>query len=156
MGKSRCDRSVPRRRRDQRRGRAVIIGEQTPQILDLRQIVDEDVRISGVTGQEILIIILSRVEILVGLDLGDDRSIEYVHLVELGDIGLRDACLLRIGGRNRRAILAPDIGALPVELCRIVSDRKIDPQDPSIADQVGVEDDPTDSACPVVVVLTIS
>ena len=101
-------------------------------------------------------IILGRIEIPAGLDLGNDRSIECVRLVELGDIGLGDARLLRIRGKNRRAILAPDIGALTVELCRIVSDRKIDLQDPPIADQVGVEDDPTDSACPVVVVLTIS
>jgi hypothetical protein len=32
--------------------------------------------------------------------------------------------------------------ALTMELCRIVSDRKLDLQDPSIADQLGVEDDP--------------
>jgi len=114
-------RSIPRRRRrDQHRDRAVKIGKQAPQILDLWQIVDDNVRISGITGQKILMIILGPVEIPAGLYLGDDRGIEYVHLVELDDIGLDDARLLRIGGKNRRAILASNIGSLTVELCRIV------------------------------------
>jgi hypothetical protein len=45
-------------------------------------------------------IILGRIEIPAGLDLGDDRGIEYVRLVELGDIGLGDVCLLRTDGKN--------------------------------------------------------
>src|SRR5215471_14424484 len=87
-------------------------------------------------------IILGRIEIPAGLDLGDDRGIEYVALIELGDIALGDARLLGIDGKNCRAILRPDIGALTIELCWIMSDRKIDLQDPPIADQVGVEGDP--------------
>src|SRR5215467_13872227 len=42
--------SVPRGRRNQHGGRAIEIGEQTLQILDLRQIVADNVRISGMTG----------------------------------------------------------------------------------------------------------
>ncbi len=74
-------------------------------------------------------IILGRIETPAGLDLGDDRSIEHMRLVELGDIGLGNVRLLRIGREDRRAILGPDIRALAVELGRIMGDRKIDLQD---------------------------
>src|SRR3984893_9906036 len=67
--------------RDQRPSRAVKVGEQSLQILDLRQIVDDDIGVSGVTCQEILMITLGRVEVPAGLNLGDDRSIEHLSLI---------------------------------------------------------------------------
>src|ERR1700720_1182692 len=74
--------------RDQRRSRAVKVGEQSLQILDLRQIVDDDIGVSGVTCQEILMIILGRIEVAAGFNLGDDLRIEHVRLVELDDVSL--------------------------------------------------------------------
>ena len=101
-------------------------------------------------------VILGRIEIPAGLDLGDDRSVKYVRLVELGDIGLGNVRLLRIGRENCRTVLGPDVRALPVELGRVMSDRKIDLQDAAIADARGSKVTRTDSACPVVLVPTIS
>jgi hypothetical protein len=69
-------------------------------------------------------VILGRIEVPAGLDLGDDRSIERVRLVEPGDIGLGNARLLRIGREDRRAILGSDIRPLAVERGRIMGDRK--------------------------------
>ena len=71
-------------------------------------------------------IVLGRIEGPVGLDLCDDRSIECVRLVQLGDIGLGNALLLGIGGENCRTILGAEIRSLAVELGRIMGDRNID------------------------------
>src|SRR5215471_13275225 len=49
-------------RRNQHRGCPVDVGQQALQILDLRQIVDDDVGGSGVTRQKILMIALGRIE----------------------------------------------------------------------------------------------
>src|SRR5580704_1281327 len=67
--------------RDQRRSRAIKVGEQSFQILDLRQIVDDNIRVSRVARQKILMIILGRVEVPAGLDLGGDRRTEHLSLV---------------------------------------------------------------------------
>src|SRR6266404_3015640 len=118
-GQAAPPRSVPGRcRSDQHWGRAIDVGEQTLQILDLWQIVDGDIRVTGITRQEILMIILGRIEFPAGLDLGDDWSIKHVRLVELGDIGLGNAQLLGILWEDRRAVLSTDIRPLAVELGR--------------------------------------
>ena len=67
-------------------------------------------------------IFLGRVEVSAGLDLGRDRCIENMRLVELGDVGLGNARLLRIGREDGRAILRPDIRPLVVELGWIMGD----------------------------------
>lgn len=59
------------------------------QSLNLRQIVDGDVGVSGISREEILMIGLGRVKSPIKLDLGDDRDTEDVSLIELGDIGFR-------------------------------------------------------------------
>ena len=41
---------------------------------------------TGVTRQEILMVVLGGIEIPAGLDLGDNRNIEYVLAIELRDI----------------------------------------------------------------------
>ena len=86
-------------------------------------------------------ITLSRIEVPSGFDLGNDRNIERVRLIELGDVRLGDTRLFRIGREYCRAILSPDIRALAVELRRIMGNRKIDLQDAAITDAAGIEGD---------------
>ncbi len=50
-------------------------------------------------------IILGRIEVPAGFDLGDDRSIKHARLAELRDVGLGKMRLLRIGRENRGAVL---------------------------------------------------
>jgi hypothetical protein len=80
--------------RNEDRIRAIDIGEEMLQVLDFRQVVVHDVGMAGVSRQEVLMVILSRIEFPIRLDLGNDRRIEDARLVELGDIGLGDPRLL--------------------------------------------------------------
>ena len=52
-----------------------------------------------ITRQEVLVIVLGRVESPAGLDPCDDRSIKHACLVELGDIALGNVRLLRMVGK---------------------------------------------------------
>jgi len=104
--------------------RAIGCGEQTFQILDLRQIVVDDVRMARMPREEILMIVLGRVELPIRLDLRDDRSIEEARLVELRNIGLGNPGLLRIRRKDCRAILRANIRTLAIELGRIMGDQK--------------------------------
>ena len=88
------------------------VGKQALQGLDLRQIVDDDIRIVRVTRHEVLMMVLGRIEIPARLGFSDDRAIEHMRLVELDDVRLGDAHLLRICRENCRAILRPDIRPL--------------------------------------------
>ncbi len=74
--------------------------------IDLGQIIDHDVGISGVMDQEVLMIALGRVEALQRFDLGDNRGIEHMRASELRDIGLRDLLLGGVREENLRAIAA--------------------------------------------------
>ena len=64
-----------------------------------------------------------------------------MRLIELINIGLGDLCLLRVNGKDGRAILRADIGSLTVELRTIVSDREIDLENLGIADRSRVKGD---------------
>src|SRR5215472_14459590 len=86
-------------------------------------------------------IVLGRIESSAGLDPGDDRGVEHVRSVELGDIGRGNTRLGGIRRKNCRAILSPEIRPLAVEFGRVVCDRKKDLQDATIADAPGIEDD---------------
>src|ERR1700719_4138984 len=90
----RADRSVRRSRSgNENRDRPIVVREETFQILDLRQVVVDDVRIAWMTCQEVLMIVLGSVEFPVRLDLGDDRGFVDARLVQLGNIGLGDSGL---------------------------------------------------------------
>src|SRR5215510_8128713 len=67
---------------------AIDIREQPLQVGDLRQIVENDIRIGGIANEEVLMIGLRREETLQGIDPGNDRATEYSCLIELGDVGL--------------------------------------------------------------------
>src|SRR5271170_7196399 len=133
--------SVRAGRRDEHRIGAIGLWKVALQLLDLRQVVDDDVGVARILRQKILMIGLGRIEGPAGLDGGDDRGVERMRLVELGDIGLGDLCLLRAGREDRRAILRAGVRPLAVELGRVMRDREIDLQDAAVADAAGIKGD---------------
>src|SRR5947199_2029973 len=103
-------------------------GELLLQPLYLRQVVEDDVRLLGVAGEIVLVILLRGIEVFERRHLGDDRTREDVGLVQLIDIGLCGLFLGLARVEDRRTVLAPLVGALAVQLGRIVRHRKTDPQ----------------------------
>ena len=74
---------------------------------------------------EILVIVFRAIEAAI-LDARRDRAREAAGLVELRDIAPRHFALAGILREDRRAVVAPDIGALAIHLCRIVRDGEKD------------------------------
>ena len=95
------------------------VGEVLVQLLHLRCRVDGDIGLRGVPRGVVLVGGLGLEEGLQWLDPGSDQRVKDTGLVELGDIGLADPLLLRVGVEDRRAILPTDIGALAVALSRV-------------------------------------
>jgi hypothetical protein len=87
-------------RRDEHRLGAIGIWEEALQSRDLRQVVDDDVGVGRVPRQEILVIGLSREEGSVGLNPGDNRGVERMRLVELGDVGSGTCPISRYEGKH--------------------------------------------------------
>src|SRR5258708_1482618 len=85
-----------------------------------------------VLREEILMIVLGRVELPIRLDLCHDGRVEDARLVELRNIGLGNPGLLRIRRKDGRAILRADIRTLAIELGWVMGDREIDLHDSSI------------------------
>src|SRR6187402_962670 len=85
------------------------IGEHLLEVLQLRKVVEDDVRMVGVTREKVLMVWLSRIERGAGLDPGDDRAREDARLHELIDIGLRNARLAGAVREDRRSVLRPDV-----------------------------------------------
>src|SRR2546425_5392474 len=103
-------------------------GELLLQPQHLRQVVEDDVRLVGVAGEIVLVILLRGIEVLERRHLGDDRTREDVGLVQLIDIGLCGLFLVFVPVEDRRTVLAPHVGALAVHLGGIMRHRKKDPQ----------------------------
>src|SRR4051794_38105356 len=120
---------------------AVGVREKLLQRFDLRQIVGGDVRVVGVQRQEILMVVLGRVEGAGGLDPGGYRPIVDMGLIELCDVGPGYPFLLRAGREQRRPVLRADVGALAIALRRIVGDGEVDLQDAAVADPARVKGD---------------
>jgi hypothetical protein len=118
---------------------AIDLAEQPLQVVDLRQIVDDDVRVAGIVHEEVLVVGLGREEGLVHLDFGDDGGVKDAGLVELADIGLGGIGLCGAGREDRRPVLRADIRPLAVQLGRVVRDREEDLQQLPIADLLWVE-----------------
>ena len=82
--------------------RGPIVGREQPlQFIDLGQIVDDDVGAVRVQREVILVIGLGRIEGLERLDRRCDGSAKRVRPIELIDVALRDACLIRICRKDR-------------------------------------------------------
>src|SRR5579864_6120555 len=88
----------------------------------------------------ILVIGLCRIETLERNDLRHDRAGKYLRLIELRDVGLRDAFLFVIRIEDRRSVLSTFIGALTVQLSGIVRNRKEYAQQLTIGDLRGIVD----------------
>src|SRR2546428_14113282 len=89
-------------------------GELLLQPLHLRQVVEDDVRLVGVAGEIVLVILLRGIEGLERRHLGDDRTREDVGLVQLIDIGPPGLFPGPRPVKNRRTVLRPRIPAPPV------------------------------------------
>ena len=85
-------------------------------------------------GGVILMIGLCRIKHLERLNSSHNTPLENCRLVELIDISLGDALLLRAGEENNRTILRPCIGTLTIQLSRIMRGRKENLQKLSVAD----------------------
>ena len=129
-----------RRRRTRSVARQLVgpeLRKRALQVVDLRRIVDPDVRIVRVLLGVILVVSLRGIERLERRHLRDDRPLERVCLRQLVDVRLRNALLLVRRVEQRRPILRADVGALAVECRRVV----VGPEDVEqllVGDAVGV------------------
>src|SRR5437660_5023400 len=89
----------------------------------------------------ILVIGLGRIEAFERNNLRYDRAGKYLRLIELRDVGLRDALLFIVRIKDRRSVLSAFIGALTVQLGRIVRNREEHAQQFSVGDLRGIVDD---------------
>ncbi len=120
---------------------AIAIWEKAFQSLDLRKVVDDYIGIGRVPREKVLVIVLSREEGSARLYDGDNRGVECMRIVELGDVGFRNPTLLSRCREDRRPILGTRVRSLPVELCRIMGDREIDLQEAAIGDLPWIKGD---------------
>jgi len=103
-------------RRDEHWLDAIAIWERALQSLDLRKVVDDYVGIGRVPREKVLVIVFSREEGSARLDHGDDRGVERMRIVELGDVVFRNSSLLSRCREDRRTIWVPASGP-----CRLSS-----------------------------------
>src|SRR6266446_5031930 len=95
-----------------------------PQILYLRKIVNDYVRLIRMTGKIALMVTLGFVERLKCCHFSDDRPAKDSGFVELNDISLCNALLFFVAIEDRRTILRPGIRPLTIQFSRIMYDRK--------------------------------
>src|SRR5260370_10881477 len=98
------------------------IRENLFQIFQFGQVVVNDIGIIGIVLDIVLMVTLSRVERLEGLNFCDDGARIHVCNIKLRDVGLSDALLFFAGVKNRGAVLGAGIRALAVPLGGIVGD----------------------------------
>jgi hypothetical protein len=89
----------------------------------------------------VLMVVLGRIKACQLSELGDNRAVEHVSLIELRDIRLGNALLSFVSIENCRAVLCPDIRSLAVELGRVVRDGEIDTQNLSILNLARIDFD---------------
>src|SRR5271166_223899 len=97
-------------------------------MVELGQVVVDDVGVVRITLKKILMVLLGGVKMRQRHHLGDDWPGKSLAPLKPGDIGLRLALLLFVGVEDYRAVLGPGIRTLPVELGRVVSNKKENPQ----------------------------
>src|SRR4030095_6803536 len=118
--------------------RNVVVGKDLLQGLHLRKVVEDNIGLVRVQRQIVLVIVFRRIERVELVDLGRDRLFVDLRRIELGDVGLCHLFLLVIGGKDCRAILRADIGALAVELGRVVHDGEEDLQNLAVGNLLRV------------------
>src|SRR5260370_18564102 len=90
------------------------------QIFQLGQVVVDDVGIIGIVLEEILMVALSRVERLEGLDIRDDGPGVDLCSIELCDVALSGTLLLPAGVEDRGPVLGAGVRTLSIPLRGIV------------------------------------
>src|SRR5712692_4346227 len=90
------------------------------QVFQFGQIVVDDVRIIGIVFEVVLMVALSAVESLEGLNSCDDGPRIHSGRIELRDVGLSDTLLLLAGVKDHGAVLGAGIRTLAVPLRGIV------------------------------------
>ena len=116
------------------------VGEDFFERRDFGKVADLDVGIAGVVERVVLVIVFAAVEVLQRSDLGDDLFGEDFGGVELGDVGGGDPFLFFVGVEDGRAVGSADVGALAVELSRVVGNSEEDAQEGAGGDFGGVVD----------------
>ncbi len=86
------------------------------QVLQFGQVVVDDIGIIGIVLEEILVIVFRGIECLERLRLRDDGPGIDFGGIELRDVGLSDAFLVRAGIENQGTILRTSVGPLAVPL----------------------------------------
>ena len=119
--------------------RRIPLRVQLFELRHFRQVVDDDVGVVGVLGQEVLVVVLRWVKTTVALDGGHYRCVEGMGRVQLGDVGLGDLLLPGIFHEQCRTILGAPVGPLAIEFRGVMSHRKIDLQQAAVADLGRVE-----------------
>src|SRR6476646_9409061 len=108
------------------------MGQLCPQALDLRKVVDKDVRQVRMAGGVILMIFLLPIERLQRRHFRHDRARKYLGRLQLIDVGLTNASLFFGGEEDDRSVLRTLVWSLPIELSGVVSDGKEDLQELTI------------------------
>src|SRR5208337_2837626 len=118
--------------------RLVETGKLLLQVRHLGQIVVPDVKVVGMQRRIVLVISLRRIERLEGNHLRHDRARKSLGLVELSNVGLRDALLVGAVVKNRRAILRALVRSLAVQLRGIVRHGEVHFQELPVGDLRGI------------------
>src|SRR3546814_8455210 len=100
----------------QRRKEALHVG-------DLGKVIDDDIRIMRMSGQEVLMIALRGIKAGVLFNTGDYGLAKRMRGRQLRDISPGHVSLRGAGRENRRAVLSSGIRPLPLQLGGVV-DRK--------------------------------
>src|SRR5260370_26348002 len=103
-------------------------------MLQFRQVVVDDVGIIGIVLYVVLMIALSRVEGLEGLDFCDDGPGVSLRSIKLRDVGSSDALLLRAGVEDGGAVLRAGVRTLAIPLRGIVRDGEKNHQELAVAE----------------------
>lgn len=96
--------------------------ESPLQFSQLRQVVDDDVRLIRIEREIVLVISLGWVKRLQRRDFSDDRAAIRMRRLQLGDVRFGYALLLVVGEKNGRSVLGARVRTLPVQFRRIVCD----------------------------------
>src|SRR5579864_4404085 len=99
---------------------AVVAGKQSLQTLDLRQIVIGDIGTVWIAHQIVLVVPLGSVEAFQRVHTRDNRVLENASFAQLGNVCRGDVLLRVAVVDDGRPVLGASVGALSVQLRRIV------------------------------------
>src|SRR5215467_5045284 len=121
-----------------------VIHKQVRELLlerrDLGPVADFNVRIVGILERVVLVIIFSAIKTLERDNLRHDPRREDLGRVQLSNIGLSDALLIRAAKENHRAIRSTNVRPLAVELSGIMGDGEEDAEKLSVGDARRIKD----------------